>query len=301
MKHNCQKYFSLIIILLLTELSISQVPDFSKVPNLREGDSLHIIYLIDHGVKITKQKAICWFPKDSLSEKRMNEIADTINVGVIAAEKFINAPLPWQVHSINEPYTFYFRLDSFISHASLYGFVSIPFYRIKNGRAPWLHEALHEILYSNTDKWFAPPMTDEYANAHMPLWIHEGLPDYIAIRVSRQNNLSYYDVFSNNDPANIDSLFVENLRSENGSYIISHIGANGIIPELFGKDRFNYAPGFYHGSCSFVQFIAERYRLNVLLTAISSFEKEQESIEAVSGKPLATLKKEWLDKLKIKQ
>jgi hypothetical protein len=182
------------LLLILVTSSVGQVPDFSKVPNVWEGDSLNITYLINNRIKITKGKAICWFPKDSFSANQMNQIADSINVGITAAEKFISAPLPWQVHSMNEPYVFYFRVDSFISHASLYGFVSIPFWRIKRGKAPWLHEALHEMLYSKNDKWFSPAMTEKFANENMPLWLHEGLPDYIAMQVSRQNHLTHFDV-----------------------------------------------------------------------------------------------------------
>ncbi len=290
-----------VLLTILTKSSISQVPYFSKVPNVQSGDSLNISNLIHHGIKITKGKAICWFPKDSLSEKQMSAIADTLNIGLAAAEKFINAPLPWQAHSITEPYVFYFRLDSFISHASLSGFVSIPFWRIKKGKAPWLHEALHEMLYSKSDKWFSPAMTEQFANENMPLWLHEGLPDFIAMQVASQNHLQHFDVFSNSTSINADSLFLENMKSENASNIIAHIGTKGIMPELFSKNRADYAPGFYHGSCSFVKFIVDNYGLGVLLTAISSFEKENEFIEAATGKPLTTLKKEWLEKLKVKQ
>ena len=92
------------------------------------------------------------------------------------------------------------------------------------------------------------------------------------------------------------------MKSGNASYIISHIGAKGVMPELSSKNRIDYAPGFYHGSCSFVQFIADNYGLDVLLTAISSSGRENESIEATpTGKPITILKKEWLEKLKIKQ
>jgi hypothetical protein len=289
------------LVIILTRSSIGQVPDFSKVPNKWEGDSANITNLINNGIKITSGKVICWFPKDSLSEKRMEQIADTVNVGIAAAERFINAPLSWQAHPINEPYVFYFRIDSFISHASLYGFVSIPFWRIKKGKAPWLHEALHEMLYSKTDKWFTPVMTEQFANENMPLWLYEGLPDYIATEVSRQNHLTNFDVFSNSNNTNADSLLLENLKSANASHIISYIGAKGVMQELFSKNRMDYAPGFYHGSCSFVHFIADNYGLPVLLTALSSFEKEQQSIETVTGKPLTILKKEWLEKLKMNQ
>jgi hypothetical protein len=288
------------LVLLWTQ-SPGQAPDFSKVPNVWQGDSLNITNLVNNGIKITKGKAICWFPKDSLSEKQMSQIADTLNTGIAAAEKFINAPLSWQVHLMNDPYVFYFRLDSFISHASLYGFVSVPFWRIKNGKAPWLHEALHEMLYSKSDKWFSPAMTEQFANENMPLWLYEGLPDFIAMQVASQNHLRHFDVFSNSISTNADSLFLKDIKPGNASYVISRIGTKGVMPELFSKNRADYAPGFYHGSCSFVKFIVENYGLDVLLTAISSFEKENESIEAATGKPLTTLKKEWLEKLNVKQ
>jgi hypothetical protein len=67
------------LLIILISSSIGQAPDFSKVPNVWAGDSLNITWLINNGVKITKGKAICWFPKDSLSVARMNQIGDTIN------------------------------------------------------------------------------------------------------------------------------------------------------------------------------------------------------------------------------
>src|SRR6476646_276142 len=119
--------------LVLTSLVISttlfsQVPNFSKVPNVHEGDSLNIIYLLNNGVKVTDRKVICWFPGDSLSETQINEITNMLNAGISGAEKFIDAPQLWQVHQPDQPYTFYFRLDRFVSHASGAGFISIPFW-----------------------------------------------------------------------------------------------------------------------------------------------------------------------------
>jgi hypothetical protein len=231
----------------------------------------------------------------------MNEIADTLNRGIKAAEKYIAAPLPWQAHHFNEPYTFYFRLDSIISHASLAGFVSISFWRIKSARAPWLHEVLHEMLFSKTDTWYSPEITEDYARQHMPLWLFEGLPDHLSKQVSQANKLPCFDVFSNSYRLNVDSLFLEDIRSSYGSYIISHIGTRGYMPELSSKDRRKYAPGFYHGSCSFVKYIDDNYGIKILLDAISSFKKEQETIETLSHKSLPVLKKEWLAMLKISE
>lgn len=86
MKYSRHFYLLPFILFLFLKSSIGQIPDFSKVPNVHAGDSLNISFLINNGIKITKGKAICWFPKDSLSEKSMNGIADTLNKGIIAAE-----------------------------------------------------------------------------------------------------------------------------------------------------------------------------------------------------------------------
>jgi|GEM_PF-1665971 len=304
MKKPSVTYFRLIVLFVITATlkAGSQVPDFSKVPNVHENDSAAITDIVHHGIKITRNKTVCWFPADSFPQKRMNEISDTINKGIAAAEKFLNAPLPWQVHAFNEPYTFYFRTDSFVSHASGAGFVSVPAWRIKNGKAPWLHEALHEMLNTKSGTWEDTiKVSEEDWKTKMPLWLFEGLPDYISVEVSRANNLKWFDVFSNSSQMNIDSVFREDMSEKNeyASYILSHIGENGVMPELSSKERKKYAPTFYHGSGSLVAYIARTYGLQPLLAAISSFQKEQEILEVMTGKPLVVLKKEWLEKLKI--
>ncbi|MFI5132605.1 MAG: hypothetical protein ACHQFX_21555, partial [Chitinophagales bacterium] len=89
-------YLLLTGMFIFSKFSIGQIPDFSQVPNLHDGDSLNIVSLINNGTEIKKGKTICWFPKDSLSKKRMKGIADTLNRGIIAAEKFIKASLSTQ-------------------------------------------------------------------------------------------------------------------------------------------------------------------------------------------------------------
>jgi hypothetical protein len=303
MKNFSLKYFYFTIALLIAPLNplLSQIPDFSKVPVLHNGDSLNISNLINYGVKIAEGKAICWFPKDSLAEKQMKEITTMINTGIRGAEKFINAPLLWQLHRQAEPYTFYFRYDRFISHASQAGFVSIPFWRIKAGKAPWLHEVIHEMLYTKTGSWFSNTITDKEYDENMPLWLFEGLADYISLKVSIIDSLPWFDVFSNSQQTSIDSLFVKEMGSDKGSYILSFIGTKGAMPELSSEDRILYAPAFYHGSASFVQYLADNYDMKILLTGISSFKQEQQTIERLIGKSLVILKKEWLAKLKIEK
>jgi hypothetical protein len=285
---------------LMFYFSIAASETFAQASNniiFDERDSLNTV-LSNNGIKIFDRHVVAFFPKDSLTSTQMQRIVDTLNMGIKAAEKFIYAPLPWQVQDTNSIYTFYFRPDRFISHASMHGYVSISFWRIKNGTSPWLHEAIHEMLNSRAGNWVHPPMTDEEADKRVPDWLSEGLADYISLKVSLLNGFPRFDVFSRSFSMNVDSLFREDLKSEKGNYVLSFIGKNGVMPELYSNDRQLYAPAFYHGSCLFVQYIAEHFGLNTVLDGNAAFANEQEAIERSTGKSLEQLKQMWLDDFK---
>lgn len=276
---------------------MSQIPHFSTVPNLHSGDSIGITHLIKNGTKLGKGRVIAWFPKDSLSAKRMHQILDTLNSGVAAAEKFINAPHAWQVHQKGTPYTFYFRPDNFISHASGADFVSIPFWRIKQGKAPWLHEAIHEMLNTNAGNWSSESIPEEVWANNMPLWLSEGLPEYISMHVSQKLNLPQFDVFTNSLLTNIDSICREDLKGSKADSILSYIGKRGAMAALFGKERRFYAPTFYHCSCSFVKYLAAQIGIDPLVSSLAAYPREMEELEKRVSPSLEELKKLWLIQL----
>lgn len=225
----------------------------------------------------------------------MNEIVDTLNFGIMAAEKFIKGPLPWQVQQKGDPYTYYFRTDRFISHASHAGFVSIPYWRIKNSKAPWLHEAIHEMLNTKA----AGSISEKEWEAYEPhLWLSEGLADYIAEQVSQQRNLPRFDPLANAIVENVDSLCKEDLKRKRIAYILSFIGRKGTMPELFSKERLTYAPTFYHCSCSFIKYLVEQQGIEPLLNSISVYPREHEALEKLITPSLDAMKSSWLEKLK---
>jgi hypothetical protein len=289
--------FSIFSISIAANHTLAQAPPASTKIVFDERDSLNIV-LLNNGLRIVDRNVVAYFPKDSLSQTQMQKIVDTLNIGIKASEKFIHAPMPWQIQDTNSIYTFYFRPDRFISHASMQGYISIPFWRIKNGTSPWLHELIHEMLNSRAGNWLHPGMTDEEADKRVPDWLYEGLADYISLQVSLLNELPRFDVFSRSFSTNTDSLFHEDLKNEKGNYVLSFIGKNGVLPELYSNDRQLYAPAFYHGSCSFVQYIAEHFGLNTLLEGIAAFGNEQETIEKSTGKSLEQIKQMWLDDFK---
>ena len=299
MNNQHQKFIKLSFAVLLTvgTNAFSQAPDFSTVPNLQPEDSLHITHLINNGIKVSKEKVVGWFPKDSLSQEQMDKILDTLNLGIAAAERLIKAPMVWQVQQKGRPYTFYFRLDSFVSHASDAGFVSIPFWRIKRGKAPWLHEAVHEMLNTKAGNWIDNSIPEDVWIKNMPLWLAEGLPDYISMQVSQAYNLPLYDVFTNSFQTNIDSVCKQDLKESRADSILSFIGKKGALTALFGEERHLYAPTFYHCSCSFVKYLAEEQGLDPLVASLAAYPKEMEELEKRVSTSIDKLKRQWLIKI----
>ena len=128
----------------------------------------------------------------------------------------------------------------------------------------------------------------------MPKWFTEGMAEYVAMKISFDNQLPKIDIFNSGGLARVDSVCIENLKSKNGSNILKHIGEPGILIKLHTKKRKEYAPTFYNCSCSFTKYLAEKYGLDILLIAYSEYKNEHKTIEELTGKKMKELKEEWL-------
>ncbi|HEX8355871.1 MAG TPA: hypothetical protein VF610_00580 [Segetibacter sp.] len=283
------------ILLLAFKTSYGQLPDLAKaLYRLSPEDSAGITSLLNNGVQVNKGKTIAWFPKDSLSVKRMNEFVDTINLGIAAAEKFIGAPLAWQHHKKEEAYTYFFRTDSFISR-SHGGFISIRFPLVRQGHAPWLHEVMHEMLEAKANDSIPGSAWRE----NMPHWLVEGLPEYIAREVYQQFGWAYFDL-SRKVIIDMDSACKEDLNNENGKYALSYIGKRGRLGDLATQgNREKYAFAFYHCSCSFTKYLVEQKGLTTVLNSFAASPYVQQAFEKSTNSSIEILKKSWLNKLQV--
>ena len=156
---------------------------------------------------------------------------------------------------------------------------------------------IHEMLNSKQGNWANTSISREQRINNYPLWLAEGLPDYISIEVSKKLRLPLFDVFSNSYRTNIDSICKEDLKGQKADHVISYIGKKGVIPELFSTESRLYISSFYHCSCSFVKYIAEVYGLEPLLTSLSSFRNEHEVLERKTGRTVEHMRGKWLDKM----
>lgn len=259
-----------------------------------QDDSTRMAQLISYGQKIEKGRVVIWLSKNSLSDKRMNGILDTLNLGIVKASELINAPKAWQVFA-DKPITFFLCDDDFVPHASGDGFVFIPRQRFEDNRALWLHETMHILLRTKRGNW-----NDEAQHitvAKMPMWLTEGLPEYLAMRLSYENNFLRYDAWKDGGYLEADSSCAAKLRDENGLYVLNFIGKPGVLIELFGKERPRYAPTFYNCSCSFTKYLVDSFGIDLPINAISMFGEEEQTIQKLTSKDLDTLRKQWLMKI----
>ncbi len=255
-------------------------------------DQDFIDQLTSTGVKAINGNISIWYPMDSLSVTRAKEIVDSLALGVWLERTLINAPLTWQQFPEGS-ITYFLVPGNFVSHTTEKNEILIPLWRMRESKGPWLHESAHILLRSERGNWNEASRENTMQNR--PLWLAEGLADYIAFKVSDVNHFPVFDIQRSGGLLKVDSTCKERLNSEKGELTLNYIGKKGVMMELFGKERREYAPIFYACSCSFVNFLSGKYGLDNVITANSEFEKEHESLAKLTGKSVEKLKEEWLD------
>ena len=252
-------------------------------------DSAWSTQLRHNGIRVQRKNIIAWYPAHALPTAEMNQFADTLDNGVGAAKAYIGA-FPWQRSKGRINY--FFPADSFISHATLEGSVYIPLWRLRERKAPWLHEGVHELLASRSVNQNRLP--DSIVDIKIAAWMIEGFADYISDKVSYDRKIAQFDLFKSGGLEKIDSLCARYLDQGISAYILSFIGKPGYMPELGGPERITYAPMFYNFSCSFIKFLIDTYGVEKIIGANEIFLQEHTKLEAETGQPVAELKKRWL-------
>ncbi len=191
--------------------------------------------------------------------------------------------------------TYYLSDDTFVSHASGRAAVFVPMARVRDGRAPFLHEAVHELLESTrTDPPSAGPPIER------PLWLTEGLPDYIARLVAAEVGITEAGPWDTPTIAGADAICAERARTPDGATMIPFIGSSETPEVLFTTDRRRFAPTFYTCSLSLVNHLSERVGLNRLLELFAVGPAEMNArLDRLGSKKLSEWRAEWLRLLRL--
>lgn len=245
---------------------------------------------------------VAWFPctdssgAPALSDAEMSAIVAKLERGIRAAKSFIGAP-DWSCGDDRRVF-FYFPDANFISHAPGDNTAFIPLWRIRQDQAPWIHEAMHLLVKVDGD-WLS--QADSVAEARMPLWLHEGLAEALAMAVAQQEGFAHYSPLIDVPADRLDAFAAQQIRAcPDPSRLLAFVGGRGKLPELFGEERMKYAPAFYAASTSLVRSLARRdggYRL--LLRAVADFDNEITTYERLSGRSLDESRREWMGSIGV--
>jgi hypothetical protein len=269
---------------------------FAQQPlNWAADDGKRVAVLAKDGSRIDGQNVIIWFPP-TLSRADAEALLKRIDPAVAGLWHRVGIH-DWQLVPKGK-ITYYLVDDAFVAHASGRSAVFVPMARVRDGRAPFLHEATHELLASRRNE---PSSARGSATPVVrPLWLTEGLPDYIARLVAQESGITEEGPFGTPTLDGVDATCAERARTADGAAMLPFVGGAGRPEVLFTTDRQRFAPTFYACAFSFTKYLAGQAGLDALVGLFALTPTETASqIDRLAGAPLADLRAQWLRQLNV--
>jgi hypothetical protein len=276
-------------------LSLSAILSAQQPLNWAADDGKRVAELEAKGVRTEGTHAIVWMPAGLMSDGERQALVDRLDRGVRALRALIGTH-DWQIVR-DQKINYYISEDQFISHASGRAAVFVPVARVQDGRAPYLHEAGHELLARASPRGL---MAD--GRPRISLWLSEGLADYVGQTAARQTGITEGDVFSVGGLDGVDRTCATRLDTfPSADEIVQYMGAPSGPPALFTTDRQKVAPIFYACAFSFTKFVVDRIGLPetiALMPFVAENETLHQRLESKAGKPVSALRADWLTAIK---
>lgn len=274
----------------------------ARALNWGADDSARVAFLAGNGYRVERAHAILWAPRDSIDEGWMRALADTLDRGVQRMRRLMKAPYPWQRLG-DRPVTFYLAPGRFISHGTGSGAVFIPVSRVKERLAPFLHEAAHELL-APAAPFYYPEFADTLEGARVssstPLWLFEGLPDYLALSVAPAIGLNEGDVFAVGGLARADSTCAARVRaSPRGAEILDAVGRSRRPPALFTTERQLVAPIFYACGQALSRHLVEHLGVRHTVELMPAMKRGnwEDAVARLGGVRMADVRQRWVERM----
>jgi hypothetical protein len=222
-------------------------------------------------VRYEAERATVYFEAGQFTPEEMQRFVRLADRGVADVAAYLEAGgaprVTFHVRS-NEPMSRSFRRT-----------VVLPAERVKNDRAPYLHETTHVLV---------PPRNG-------CLWLSEGFASYVQSYVAE--HVGGYDgyVFSWGGNGNIDRLARRHLAGERGRAVLPYVGGDGSPPEIWEERRQVAAP-FYVLSHSFVKHLVENAGVNAVKDLLRA-DDVPAALARATSRSVAQWKADWLSSL----
>ncbi len=266
------------------------------------GDSARIAWLAKHGERVAGMHVVVWAPRDSISLVHLTALVDTLDRGVALLRQLIGAPrdrpLPWQRLG-DRPVTIYLSPGRLVSHAAGTGAVFIPLSRALEGRAPYLHETVHELLTPSAP-FYAFDHADSARSAQVardfPLWLVEGIAATLAARAAPQAGVREADLWEVGSAGGVDAVCAERVAgSPWREEILRIVGGTGRLRALFTADRDRAAAVFYPCAESMVAYLIETLGVAPVVGLLPHVPDGTwvARLEEATGVPMEELRHRW--------
>ncbi len=278
-----------LLALVVASCSVTRLANPANVRSMWDGDAGCVASARAAGRRLTRSDVKVWVQPDAPWSATF---ADEVNVGVRAARRFLAE------HGLvaRAPIEVYVCDRKVISHAPGGPFVFLARDKVEGRTAPWLHEALHVLLRGDGPNWLTD-FDDAVADREMPLWLTEGLTEFVAQSTSEAAQVSNAGPFKAT-LAELDAACAR-AAARGPAEILEKVGRPGRADALFGPARFENATVFYPCATSFVAWLSGRHGLESLLQAARATPSERERWEELTGASLAAERSLWLRALAI--
>ena len=267
-------------------------------------DSANIALLRSEGRRMAGRQVVVYALPAEMPEAWQAALVDSLDRGVTELRRMMGAPLPWQRIG-DRPVQFYLVPERVISHASGKDVVFVSMFRVRDGRAPYLHEAGHELLAPPAPFFYdeqPDTATAEAAFQAMPYWLMEGLPDYMAQLAAAAAGTHEGDVFAIGGPAKADSTCAARLADNPfRTELLRTLGGSGAVDQLFTTDRMKVAPAFYACAHSISKFVADLIGMSRAVALFPAIKQGDwpEQLENMARMSLDSLRGRWQARLGI--
>ncbi len=225
-------------------------------------------------VRCEGERAVVDFDPDGLSEAERERFARLADQGVADLERLLAKHLgspPGRQDRVR------FMVRARVAMSRTFGrTVQLPLHRVRDRRAPYLHETVHALL----------------PTSHRSAWLSEGLACYLESWVAA--NVGGYDahVFTRAGDREIHDAARRYARTAAGRAVLPWVGARGEPPGM-SEDRETVARPFYVLAHSFTKYLVDRLGLDAVLRL--AVERDPESaLQRQSGRSSEQWRAEWI-------
>jgi hypothetical protein len=251
-------------------------------------DAERIARLTASGVRIERGAITAWFSSGAMTPEEMQGVVERLLAGVTALESFVQTPRRWQ-NSRQRGVTYFFdNAPFFIPHATINRQVLVPVSRLRDGKAPLLHETTHALL--------TPPQ------GRRPLaWLTEGIAAYVAKSVSAENGMLEGDALDIGEIAELDARCATGVSSEQGPRILPFVGSPANLQALYAMEPAHQVRQVFYGcSASLTKYLVQQFGIERIVDLLPESDPHKK-LEDMSRLKMADLRARWMATIGIRR